>query len=272
MRWAWCGPRWIYLNPVSPPVNIETQLPSHRTSAVLASISLLLTAGLEAGQRARIFPFSGLASTKQYPSLPSLREVQEAGSIRINELSIEDNSIQFNPSKPIRDWLTLAARELLSVFPVYRLVFFLSNFIQLVDLKYITNTQIIELNYEGNRRRFTVHSILPKGSLHNKDIEIEDKLSHDISVLALDQPKQLWSVTWDSFVSIISDDRTHTETAPAPHKVGTPSIFLHVTQLMWSLVSHKSRCWPNALSRMLTHQSVASISRLRKFVICWRSH
>ena len=71
-----------------------------------------------------------------------------------------------------------------------------------------------------------MHSILPRGFLHNKDNEIEDKLSHDISVLALvDQPKQLWSVTWDCVVSIISDDR---EMAPAPHKVGTPSIFLHV--------------------------------------------
>ena len=94
----------------------ETQLASHRTSAVLASISLLLTAGLEAGQRARVFPFSGLASTKQYPRLLSLREVQEVGSIRIKELSIEDNSIQINPSKAIRNWLTLAARELLSMF------------------------------------------------------------------------------------------------------------------------------------------------------------
>lgn len=97
---------------MSLPVNIETQLVSHRTSAVLASISLLLTAGLEAGQRARIFPFSGLALTKQ----PSLREIQQVGSIRLKELSIPDNSIQINPSKAIRDWLTLAARELLSVF------------------------------------------------------------------------------------------------------------------------------------------------------------
>ena len=108
--------------------NIETQLASHRTSAILASISLLLTAGLEAGQRARIFPFSALASTKQYPRLLSLREVQEVGSIRIKELSIEDNSIQINPSTAIRDWLTLAARELLSMFSVHRLVFLLSNF------------------------------------------------------------------------------------------------------------------------------------------------
>ena len=107
---------------MSPPasVNIKTQ----RASAILASISLLLTAGLEAGQRARIFPFSDLASTKQYPRLLSLRDVQEVGSIRIKEVSIEDNSIPINPSKDIRDWLTLAARELLSGFSgVYIILF-----------------------------------------------------------------------------------------------------------------------------------------------------
>ena len=120
MRWEWYGPHLIYLNRVSLPVNIETQLASHRTSAVLASISLLLTAGLEAGQRAQIFPFSGLASNKHFPT--SLREVQEVGSIRIKELSIQDNSIQINSSRSVRDWLTLAARELLSA---YCLVFFL---------------------------------------------------------------------------------------------------------------------------------------------------
>ena len=158
---------------MSPYVYIENQLASHRTSAILASISLLLTAGLEAGQRARIFPFSGLVSTKQYPRLFSHRKVQEVGSIRIKELSIEGNSVQINPSKAIRDWLTLAARELLGIFSsALCLVFLLSNFLQLVDLKYITNTQIIELNYEGNRRRFTVHSILPREFLYKKDTEI----------------------------------------------------------------------------------------------------
>ena len=63
-----------------------------------------------------------------------------------------------------------------------------------------------------------MHSIRPRGFLHRKDIEIEDKLSHDMTALTLDQPKQLWSVTWDCVVSIIiSDDRT--ETVPASHKV-----------------------------------------------------
>ena len=167
---------------MSPCVNIETQLESHRTSAILASVSLLLTAGLEAGQRARIFPFSGLVSTKQYPKLFSHREVQEVGSIRIKELSIENNSVQINSSKAIRDWLTLAARELLGMFSgeIYLVSYCLTFFFQLVDLKYITNTQMIELNHEGNRRRFAVHSILPRGFLHKKEyIEIKEKLSHD---------------------------------------------------------------------------------------------
>ena len=155
------------------------------------------------------------------------------------------------------------------VFRCIALYSYCITFFHLVDLKYITNTQIIELKYEGNRRRFAVHSILPRGFLHNKDTEVDDKLSHDIAVLTLDQPKQLWSVTWDCVVSIFSDD---SKTAPAPHKVGTPSIFLHVTQLMWPSVSHKSRCWRNALSKMPTHRSVALISRLRRFVTCWRSH
>lgn len=74
-----------------------------------------------------------------------------------------------------------------------------------------------------------MHSIVPRGFVHKKDTEIEDKLSHDINLLALDQPKQLWSVTWDCVVSIISDDHTDKETSPAPHKVGMPSIFLLVT-------------------------------------------
>ena len=87
---------------------------------------MLLTAGLEAGQRARIVPFSRLASTKLLPGLLSLREVQEVGTIQLKELlCVKDNPIQSYHSKTSaaaavkdqrRDWLTLVARELLGVF------------------------------------------------------------------------------------------------------------------------------------------------------------
>ena len=80
-----------------------------------------------------------------------------------------------------------------------------------------------------------MHSVFPRGFPYKKNKNIEDKLSHDIAVIALDQPKQLWSVTWDTVVSIISDDK---ETASAPHKVGLSSIFLHVTQLTTLHTTH----------------------------------
>ena len=80
-----------------------------------------------------------------------------------------------------------------------------------------------------------MHSVFPRGFPYKKNENIEDKLSHDIAVIALDQPKQLWSVTWDTVVSIISDDK---ETASAPHKVGLSSIFLHVTQLTTLHTTH----------------------------------
>jgi AAA family ATPase len=186
-----------------------------------------LTAGLEAGQRARIFPFSGLASTKLCPGILSPRDLQEVGIIRLKELSIHNNTIKTNPSKTIKDlrsdWLTLAARELLGMFTINMCIsVVLFSHRELVDLKYITNTQIIELNYEGNRRRFIVHSIMPRSSLHSNATEIEDKLSHDITALSLDKPKQLWSVTWDCIVRITSDDHTDGETAS--HKVFTHCI------------------------------------------------
>lgn len=155
--------------------------------------------------------------------------MQEVGTIRLKELRIKENPIPSKAIKgPQRDWLTLAARELLGVsFLPFR--YFLSSkrfshHRRLVDIKYITNSQIIELNYEGLRRRFTVHSITPRGSLHNNATNLEEKLSHDINALSLDQPKQLWSVTWDCVVSITSDDHVDRETAS--HKVLLPCIFL----------------------------------------------
>ena len=221
---------------------------------------MLLTAGLEAGQRARIVPFSRLASTKLLPGLLSLREVQEVGTIQLKELlCVKDNPIQSYPSKTTataavkdqrRDWLTLVARELLGVFflfsqnnnpcgiayrPNFSFFFFPSSAIK-VDIKYITNTQIIEINYEGRRRRFIVRSITPKGSSRTNTTEPDDELSHDVSALSLDQPKQLWSVTWECTVSITFDD--HTDKESASHKVNK-KIKFYASHLLLSTHTHK---------------------------------
>lgn len=83
---------------------------------VLISTSLLLTVGLVAGQRARIFPLSGLASGKLPSEIPSLRQVQEAGFIHLKEIPTEDNAFPVSSSCNAKDkrddWLSLAAREI----------------------------------------------------------------------------------------------------------------------------------------------------------------
>ncbi|KAF8959182.1 P-loop containing nucleoside triphosphate hydrolase protein [Flammula alnicola] len=159
--------------------------------SVLVSTSLLLTAGLTAGQRARIFPLSGLASTKLPPGVPSLRHVQEAGSIRLREILTEGNASSVSSSSSSkdqqRDWLDLAAREIL------------------VDLKNITGTQIIEFSYEGRRRRFAIHSITPKSS-SKSNVDVNDSLTPGFDALSMDPSTQLWTVNWDCTVSINVDD------------------------------------------------------------------
>ncbi|KAF8148250.1 AAA family ATPase [Crassisporium funariophilum] len=159
-------------------------------NTVLVSNSLLLTAGLAAGQRARIIPLSGAASSKLPPGIPSLRQVQEAGIIRLKEIpsgNILPTKVSSSSKSHHRDWLGLAAREIL------------------VDLKYVTNTQVIELSYEGHWRRFSVHSVTPKTSLSASANET-GYLSNSLSALAIDPPRQLWSVTWDCTVSIHTED------------------------------------------------------------------
>lgn len=88
-----------------------------------------------------------------------------------------------------------------------------------VDLKYITNTQIIEFSYEGQRRRFTIQVISAKNA-SNSNVNIPDGLSRGLSALSLDPATQLWTVNWDCTVSITSDNPL-TQEVPS-HKVILP--------------------------------------------------
>ncbi|KAF9473994.1 AAA-domain-containing protein [Pholiota conissans] len=169
--------------------------------SVLVSSSLLLTAGLTPGQRARVFPLSGLASVKLPPGIPSLRNVQEAGSIRLREILSEGRvppiSSPSGSNDPQHHWLNLAAREVL------------------VDLKYITDIQVIEFSYEGQRRQFIIHLINAKVS-SNTNSSVPGGLSRGFSALSLDSPPQLWTVNWDCTVTITTDNPL-TQEAPS-HK------------------------------------------------------
>jgi AAA family ATPase len=73
----------------------------------------------------------------------------------------------------------------------------------IVDLKFITSRQVIELSYEGITRQFTIHSIRPRDSEEHSQT---GDLSHSINALSISpQPLQLWKVDWDCTVSILED-------------------------------------------------------------------
>ncbi|KAG6853114.1 hypothetical protein C0991_006804 [Blastosporella zonata] len=84
--------------------------------SVLVSTSLRLTAGLEEGHRVQVFALSGATSPKPPPGLPSLRQLQEAGIIRLREISSPPtNPTSHSAETKQRDWLNLLLREHLEV-------------------------------------------------------------------------------------------------------------------------------------------------------------
>ncbi|KAG6811242.1 hypothetical protein H0H92_008412 [Tricholoma furcatifolium] len=162
--------------------------------AVVVPTSLRLTARLEVGDQVNVFPLSGAASSKLPAGLPSLRSLQEAGTIRLKEISGPASNVTSHSSESKqRDWLNLLLRE------------------YLVDLKYITCAQILEVTYETKKRRFSVISITSNRS----ESEHVPTLAHDLESLSIDSHSKLWTVGWDSTI-LISGTGTH-EVAPA-HK------------------------------------------------------
>ncbi|KAG5728058.1 ATPase family gene 2 protein [Termitomyces sp. T112] len=159
--------------------------------SVLVPTSLRLTARLQAGEQVQIYALSSATSPKLPPGLPSLKNLQEAGTICLREISSPPKSVT-NETSIKRDWLNLLLRE------------------SLVDLKYITCTQILEVTYENRKRQFSVVSISANRSKpeHNED------LSHDLESLSIDSQSRLWTVGWDTVVSIYG---THTHNV-TPHK------------------------------------------------------
>lgn len=63
-----------------------------------------------------------------------------------------------------------------------------------MDLKYVTNTQIIEAQYEGYTRQFAVTSIHPTRT------ESPDHLVDNLRTLSLDPSSrpEVWTVGWDT--------------------------------------------------------------------------
>lgn len=86
----------------------------------------LLTARLTLGQKVQILPLPDKSSSTSSSSLPSLRDIREAGTIRLKEISSVPLVSPNPPEGKQRDWLRLLLRESLGLFsPVHSSVGYL---------------------------------------------------------------------------------------------------------------------------------------------------
>ncbi|KZT12250.1 AAA family ATPase [Laetiporus sulphureus 93-53] len=167
--------------------------PSYEISqdSVLASSSLLLTAHVPEGSKVKVIP---LNSRKLPSHLPPVRSAQAAQAVHVREQGSRrakaPSAKQAQPSNTKRrDWLALLIRE------------------ALVDLRYLTPTQTVDIVYEGNTRRFCVSSVSPgRGASAGE----EDELAGSLRSMSLDASK-LWIVDWETEVYL---DRHSSETGP----------------------------------------------------------
>ncbi|KAI0072999.1 AAA family ATPase [Panus rudis PR-1116 ss-1] len=151
---------------------------------VLISHPMFLTARLAEGDKIKIVQIN---QTKSPPGFPTLRQTQEARIIQVREIS-NPSTTQSKPSSTPdkgkrRDWLPLLIRE------------------SLVNLRYLTPTQTLDVLYEGQRRRFTINSVST-----SKSSEQADDLAQDLANLTLKaSTSQLWTAGWDSTVVLVDD-------------------------------------------------------------------
>ncbi|KAF8340801.1 AAA family ATPase [Amanita rubescens] len=200
---------------------------------IQADISILSTARLAVGQYARIYPLTGPAMPKLPPGIPSFSSSKQASVVRLKEIiNVESKTASWISSatnsiengKKHKDWLNLLLREVL------------------VDLKYITASQIVCVSYEGAHRRFSISSLLPMGrnqAGNDQDQRVtppaDDRLAQEMDELAIDgsspQPRRrgrpdIWLVDWDTAVSIVppKSKSIRTSAAQAHHQGHRPDV------------------------------------------------
>ncbi|KZT22814.1 AAA-domain-containing protein [Neolentinus lepideus HHB14362 ss-1] len=192
-----CAGDALALSAVEPPAGdkpafaVGIAWPSLDCSQDLISVSssLLLTVQLSEGSKVKVYPIS--ATGKSASGFPSLRQAQEAGTVTLKEVSPHSSPVarlsnNTKVSDKRKDWLNLLVRELL------------------VDLKFLTPTQTVEVVYEGRRRTFTVLSVSAQSRCVSDD---STALAEDLQSLSIHSPTRLWTVGWDTTV-IIDEPRS----------------------------------------------------------------
>ncbi|KAJ7366754.1 AAA family ATPase [Mycena albidolilacea] len=144
---------------------------------VSVSTSIYLTAGLQDGQPVQVFSIPKTVSTGNNTlRLPALNQIQEVTEIRLKEVPINGALLKTVTAGKRADWLKLLIRE------------------ALVDLKYVTSEQILEVTYEQEIRRFVVTS---------PPSQQPENLEAKFDALALAPTIQILTVSWDTSVVLV---------------------------------------------------------------------
>ncbi|KAG1854042.1 AAA-domain-containing protein [Suillus tomentosus] len=159
---------------------------------ILISSSLFLTARLKEGATVQVFDVSDQGAGRPPLGLPTIRDVQEAGTICLREISIRtrtmQNMVDSQGKGKRRDWLTLLLRE------------------YLISLKYILSTQIIEVPYQGEIRTFSIDSV---SAHHSASVGSVNTITRDLNSFAIQVKPSLWTAGWDTIVSVLEDVADH---------------------------------------------------------------
>ncbi|KAG1814126.1 P-loop containing nucleoside triphosphate hydrolase protein [Suillus variegatus] len=159
---------------------------------ILISSSLFLTARLKEGAAVQVFDVSDQGAGRPPLGLPTIRDVQEAGTICLREISIRTRTMQNMADSQgkgkRRDWLTLLLRE------------------YLISLKYILSTQIIEVPYQGEIRTFSIDSV---SAHHSASVGSVNTITRDLDSFAIQVKPSLWTAGWDTIVSVLEDVADH---------------------------------------------------------------
>ncbi|GAW04381.1 AAA family ATPase [Lentinula edodes] len=164
-------------------------------SSIVLSTALLLTAQLESGQQASIFPLTGPTTSKPPVKLPTIKQSKDAGIIKLKEVPIPNKASTSSMKKSHekeKDWLPLLLRE------------------SLVDIKYLTSTQTLEVMYEGRPRRFCVISVATTNTPTSPLKTDIDEVSERFGALGWKSQPCIWTVSWDTVVTITENDHTDT--------------------------------------------------------------
>ncbi|KAJ6508915.1 AAA family ATPase [Mycena sanguinolenta] len=143
--------------------------------SISVSTSVFLTAGLQDGQHVRVFPFTKTVSSTNPLRLPALNQIHEIPEIRLKE-SLRDGLLpKAFPAGKRADWLKLLIRE------------------TLVDLKYVTSAQVLEVIYEQQIRRYVVTPTM-------------ESLEAKFDALTISPPCHVWIIGWDTSVVLVADE------------------------------------------------------------------